>query len=170
MRRLWHALPGGSPHTIVSQMYNLLKFLHVLSIVAWVGGLFFAVGLLYPALRPLAEQERVASLARVMQRFLPAVAIAALLALLSGLGMIGMVSFHADGGFRMPLAWTLMSTLGLVMMALLVYQYFGLFDRLEQRAAAGDWAAAASVLARLRTGLAITLALGVATVAVVFLA
>ena len=81
--------------------------------------------------------------------------------LTSGLGMIGAVSMGSGGAFSMPLQWTIMATLGLVMMAIFAYIYFALLDRLERAVAASDWSAGGQALARMRTWVGINLLIGV---------
>ena len=97
-------------------IYNALKLAHVLSIIVWIGGMVFAHFFLRPAAQQLEPPQRVPLLHGVLQRFLGAVAIAIVVVLTSGLGMIGAVSMGSGGAFSMPLKWTIMATLGLVMM------------------------------------------------------
>ena len=66
----------------------------------------------------------------------------------------------------MPMAWTVMATLGLVMVAIFGHIRFVLFQRLRRAVAATDWPAGGKALAGIRTWVGINLALGVLTVAV----
>ena len=92
------------------------------------------------------------------------VAIAIVVVLTSGLGMIGAVSMGSGGAFSMPLKWTIMATLGLVMMAIFAYIYFALLDRLEQAVTASDWSAGGLALARIRSWVGVNLVIGVVIV------
>lgn len=150
-------------------LYNALKLAHVLSIIVWVGGMVFAHFFLRPAAQTLEPPQRVRLMHGVLQRFLGAVAAAIVVVLTSGLGMIGAVSMGAGGAFSMPLDWTIMATLGLVMMGIFVYIYFALFGRLEQAVAASDWAAGGRALGRIRTWVGVNLLIGVTIVALTLL-
>ncbi|MBS0508886.1 MAG: hypothetical protein JSR53_16035, partial [Proteobacteria bacterium] len=70
-------------------IYNALKLAHVLSIIVWLGGMVFAHFFLRPAAQALAPAQRIPLMHGVLQRFLGAVAIAIVVVLTSGLGMIG---------------------------------------------------------------------------------
>ena len=99
--------------------------------------------------------------------------VAIVLVLGTGLWMIGNVAKHtvqSGGSFAMPLSWTVMATLGLVMMAIFGHIRFALFKRLQRAVAATDWAAGGKALASIRSLVALNLGLGVLTVAVALLA
>ena len=94
---------------------------------------------------------------------------AVVLVLASGLWMIGQSAREAvqsGGRFAMPMAWTVMATLGLVMVAIFGHIRFVLFQRLQRAVAATDWPAGGKALAGIRTWVGVNLALGVLTVAV----
>ena len=150
-------------------LYNLLKLVHLLSIIVWIGGMVFAHFVLRPAAQALDAPQRVRLMHDVLQRFFAAVTVAIVLVLGSGLWMIGRVAKQAvqsGGSFAMPLSWTLMATLGLVMMAIFGHIRFALFKRLQRATAASDWPAAGKALGSIRTAVAVNLALGVLTVVV----
>ena len=154
-------------------LYASLKLIHLLSIIVWVGGMVFAHFFLRPALQPLEPAVRVRLMADVLRRFFNAVGVAVLLVLGTGLWMIGNVAKHtvqSGGSFAMPLSWTIMATLGLVMMAIFGHIRFALFKRLQRAVAATDWAAGGKALASIRSLVAVNLGLGVLTVAVALLA
>lgn len=154
-------------------LYASLKLIHLLSIIVWVGGMVFAHFFLRPALQPLEPAVRVRLMADVLRRFFNAVGVAVLLVLGTGLWMIGNVAKHtvqSGGSFAMPLSWTVMATLGLVMMAIFGHIRFALFKRLQRAVAATDWAAGGKALASIRSLVALNLGLGVLTVAVALLA
>lgn len=111
----------------------------------------FAHFFLRPAVQMLEPPQRVPLVHGVLQRFLGAVAIAIVIVLTSGLGMIGAVSIGAGGAFSMPLDWTIMATLGIVMKGIFAYIYFALLSRLEYAMAASDWSAGGQALASIRT-------------------
>ncbi|RZJ13535.1 MAG: hypothetical protein EON50_08925 [Acidovorax sp.] len=153
-------------------LYNALKLAHLLSLIVWIGGMVFAHFFLRPAAQSLEPPQRIRLMHDVLQRFLAAVAVAVVVVLASGLWMIGRVAkqaVQAGGSFAMPLDWTLMATLGLVMMAIFGHIRFALFKRLQRAVAASDWPAGGQALAAIRTWVAVNLALGVATIAATLL-
>ena len=148
-------------------LYNALKLVHVLSIIVWVGGMVFAHFFLRPAAQSLEPPQRVRLMHDVLNRFFAAVTAAVVLVLGSGLWMIGRAAKQAvqtGGVFSMPLDWTIMATLGLVMMAIFAYIYFALLDRLEQAVTASDWSAGGLALARIRSWVGVNLVIGVVIV------
>ena len=154
-------------------LYAGLKLIHLLSIIVWVGGMVFAHFFLRPALQPLEPAVRVRLMAEVLQRFFNAVSVAIVLVLVTGLWMIGNVAKHtvqSGGSFAMPLSWTVMATLGLVMMALFGHIRFALFKRLQRAVAATDWAAGGKALASIRSLVGVNLVLGLLIVVVLLLA
>ena len=153
-------------------LYNALLLVHVLSIIVWIGGMVFAHFFLRPAALSLEPPQRVRLMHDVLQRFFAAVSVAVVVVLGSGLWMIGRVArqaAQAGGSFAMPLDWTIMATLGLVMMALFGHIRFALFKRLQRAVAASDWATGGQALGSIRTLVGVNLALGVLIVAVTLL-
>ena len=152
--------------------YAVLKLLHVLSIVFWVGGMAFAHVCLRPSVTMLQPPERLRLLHAVMQRFFRGVLVAALLALATGLWMIGRVakeSVQAGVDFAMPLDWTIMATLGIVMIAIFGHIRFALFKRMSRAVAASDWPAAGAAMASIRLWVLVNLVIGVLVIAIALL-
>lgn len=148
-------------------LYNLLKLLHLLSLIVWIGGMAFAHFFLRPAVQPLEPPLRLRLMHDVLQRFLAAVSVAVVAVLASGLWMIGRVAKQAvqsGGTFAMPLDWIVMATLGLVMMAIFGHIRFALFKRLQRAVLASDWPAGGVAMASIRRWVGVNLALGVAIV------
>ncbi len=153
-------------------LYALLKTLHVLATVLWVGGMMFAHFFLRPALAQLEPPQRLRLIHEVLRRFFAAVGAAALLTLVTGLWMIGRVAKQAvqsGGSFAMPLDWTLMAVLGVLMVAIFGHIRFVLFKRFAVAVTALDWPAGGAALARLRTWVSVNLALGVTVIVVALL-
>ncbi len=153
-------------------LYALLKTVHVLSIILWLGGMIFAQFFLRPALATLAPPERLQLAHAVLGRFFAAVLWAASLTLISGVWMIGRVakaSVQSGGSFSMPLTWTVMASLGVLMVALFGHIRFALYPRFGAAVAAADWAQAADRLARLRQWVWVNLVLGLAIIGVLYL-
>ncbi|HSX94812.1 MAG TPA: CopD family protein [Hydrogenophaga sp.] len=153
-------------------IYAVLKLLHVLAIVFWVGGMAFAHLCLRPSVTMLEPPERLRLLHAVMKRFFRGVLVAALLALATGLWMIGRVakeSVQAGLNFAMPLDWTVMATLGIVMIAIFGHIRFALFKRMSRAVAASDWPAAGAAMASIRLWVLVNLVIGVLVIAIALL-
>ena len=153
-------------------LYALLKTVHVLSIILWLGGMIFAHFFLRPALATLAPPERLQLANAVLGRFFAAVLWAASLTLVSGVWMIGRVakaSVQSGGSFSMPLTWTVMASLGLLMVALFGHIRFALYPRFGAAVAAADWTQATDRLARLRHWVGVNLVLGLCIIGVLYL-
>ena len=153
-------------------LYATLKLLHILAIVVWIGGMVFAQFFLRPAAMQLEPPQRIRLMHSALQRFFAAVLVAIGVVLASGLWMIGRVAketVQAGLGFNMPLDWTLMATLGLVMMGIFGHIRFALFKRLSAAVAASDWPAGGAALASIRTWVGVNLAIGVVIIVVTLL-
>lgn len=153
-------------------LYALLKLIHILSIVVWVGGMVFAHFFLRPAAMQLPPPQRLPLMHEVLRRFFAAVSAAVVLVLATGLWMIGRMAremVQAGLTFAMPLDWTLMATLGLVMMAIFGHIRFALFKRLSRAVAAQDWPAGGAALASIRGWVGVNLVIGVAIIALTLL-
>lgn len=153
-------------------IFTVLKLVHVLAVVLWVGGMAFAHFFLRPAAQTLEPPVRLRLLHAVMKRFFSAVLVAALVVLISGLWMIGnaaKTSVQAGLGFNMPLDWTLMATLGIVMILIFGHIRFALFKRLTRAVQASDWAAGGAAMASIRTWVFVNLCIGIAIIGVTLL-
>lgn len=153
-------------------LYAILKTLHLLSVIVWIGGMVFAHFFLRPALASFEPALRVRVMHVVLARFFAAVLVAASVALVTGGWMIGRVAKQAvqsGAHFTMPLEWMLMAALGVVMMLIFGYIRFALFGRLGRAVGAADWPLAALVLARIRFWVVVNLTIGVLIVLVTLL-
>lgn len=153
-------------------LYAILKTLHVLAIVVWVGGMVFAHFFLRPAVARLEPPVRLRLMHDVLGRFFRVVLVASLLTLASGVWMLGRVArqvVQSGGSFQMPLAWTVMAVLGVAMVAIFLHIRFALYRRLERAVAAQQWAAGGQALAQIRQWVAVNLGLGTAVLLVTLL-
>ena len=133
--------------------YAILRSIHLLGVIAWVGGMFFVISSLRPAAAALEPPQRVVLMRAALGRFLDVAGIAALLVLASGAWMIGTTtrtSVKAGIGVTMPIDSLVMAALGLVMIAVYVWIRLGPWKRLRRAADAQAWADAAAALARIR--------------------
>ena len=145
-------------------IYASLKTVHVLSIVLWIGGMAFAHFFLRPAVAQLEASVRLRLMHDVLGRFFKAVLVVSLLTLVSGVWMLGRVAkqvVQSGGSFEMPLAWTIMAVLGVVMVAIFMHIRFVLFKRLGQAVAASDWGAGGAAMAQIRRWVAFNLGTGI---------
>ena len=150
-------------------IYATLKTIHVLSIIVWVGGMTFAHFFLRPAVAQLEPAVRLRLMHDVLGRFFKAVLVASLVVLASGLWMLGRVAkqvVQSGGSFDMPLAWTVMTVLGVAMVAIFMHIRFALYKRLSRAVAASEWSVGQSALADIRRWVAVNLGLGVLVVVV----
>jgi len=152
--------------------YATLKLLHILSIVVWIGGMVFAHFFLRPAALQLPPPQRVPLMHALLQRFFSAVLVSIAVVLATGVWMIGRVAketVQAGLPFNMPLNWTVMATLGIVMMVSFGHIRFALFKRLSKAVAAQDWPAGGAALASIRTWVSVNLVIGVAIIVITLL-
>ncbi len=153
-------------------LYLSLKTLHLLAIIVWIGGMVFAHFFLRPALPAFEPAVRVRLMHAVLGRFFSAVLASMAITLVTGVWMIGNLAkqvVQAGGNFNMPLEWTLMATLGIVMMLIFGHIRFALYKRLGRAVQAADWPAGAAALAQIRTSVLVNLVLGVLIVVITLL-
>ncbi len=145
-------------------MAQAVAFLHVLSVVIWVGGMFFA----HQCLRPIAASQleppvRLTLWVGVFGRFFPWVWGAVGTILASGLFLI----FAVFGGFEGSALYIhLMFGLGLVMMAIFMHVFFSPYRKLKTAVAEQNWPAGGQQLARIRHLVGINTLIGIATIAI----
>ena len=151
-------------------LYASLKALHLLAVVAWVGGMAFTLFCLRPAAAVLEPPARVTLMHAALRRFIALVAVAATLALLSGAALVGIAwsaSSRASLPFNMPLDWYVMIGLFFVMLAVVLHVRAVPFARLERAVADRRWADGAAALAAIRAEVTINLVFGVFIVVLV---
>ncbi len=150
-------------------IYAVLKALHLLGIVAWVGGMFFVLACLRPALADVEPPLRIRVMHAVARRFFNVVAVAVLVVLVSGVALIAIASsssVRAGIGFNMPVDWYVMATLGVVMMLVFGHIRFALFPRLTRAVDAENWPAGGVALTAVRSALVFNLVLAVVIIVV----
>jgi uncharacterized membrane protein len=138
--------------------------LHLLAVVVWVGGMFFA----YMALRPVATALlepplRMPLWVQTFARFFPWVWAAVILLPATGYWMI----LNVFGGFKSTALYIhLMQGLGWVMIAIFLHVYFAPFQRLKRAVAAQDWPAAGKALGQIRQLIGLNLIIGLTTIVI----
>lgn len=149
--------------------YATLKTIHLLSVIVWIGGMVFAQFFLRPAVARLEAPERVRLMHDVLGRFFNAVLVVAVLALGSGVWMMGRIAkqtVQAGVKVNMPLEWMVMAVLGVVMLAIFGHIRFVLYKRLTGAVTAAAWPAGSAALASIRTWVMVNLSIGLVIVAV----
>ncbi len=138
--------------------------LHLLAIVIWVGGMFFAHQVLRPvAVAQFEPPQRLPLWNGVFSRFFPWVWAAIIVILATGFWMI----FGYYGGFaKVPPYVHTMLALGIVMMLIFGHVFFGLYLKLKRAVAAQDWPTAGEKLNKIRLLVGINTVLGLITIAV----
>lgn len=140
----------------------LFQLLHLLAVLVWVGGMFFAYMVLRPsAADALQPPERLRLWSKVFARFFNWVWIAVFVLLTSGSYMI----YQLGGFVSMPHYVHLMLLLGLVMMAIFAYVFFSCYVRFGLLVEAKEWPKAGEVLATIRKLVGLNLTIGLITVA-----
>jgi uncharacterized membrane protein len=137
-------------------------FLHLISVVVWVGGMFFA----YLALRPVAASvleppQRLTLWAGVFDKFFPWVWLSVALILGSGLYMIDLMAW-----FEAPYFVLVMFASGVVMMLIFAHVFFAPYKRLKRAVANQDWKTGGTALGQIRMMIGINLGIGLLTITV----
>jgi uncharacterized membrane protein len=139
-------------------MIALLLFVHILSAVVWVGGMFFAHQMVRPSVGPLDPPVRLALWRRIFARFFPWVWAAIALLLASGLAMqgLGINGLHVE----------IMEGLGVIMMLAFGHLYFAPWQRFRRAVDGSEFPVAAAQLNQIRRIVEFNLALGLVVVVV----
>jgi uncharacterized membrane protein len=138
--------------TYLVLLRNIFLAVHFLAAVVWVGGMFYTVVVLRPALNVLDASPRLQLHMLTLKKFFFVVWHAMPLVLLTGWAMI----FSAWGGFAMlPLSINVMQGIALLMALIFIYTFFGPWQRLRRAIRPGP-----ELIARIRLMVTINLALG----------
>lgn len=146
----------------LAQFKYLAILLHVLSVVIWVGGMFFA----YVVLRPVAATtmeppQRLTLWVNIFQRFFPLVWAAVIALPVTGVWLIYAIWQSAAG---MPVYVHLMTGLAVIMILIYMHVYFAPFKRLKNAVAIQDWPEGGRRLGQLRKLIGINLTIGLINV------
>lgn len=138
--------------------------LHLLAVVVWVGGMFFA----WMCLRPVAASQleppaRLRLWVGVFERFFPWVWAAVPLILGTGLWLI---KARFGGVGDAPSFVHIMYALGVVMMLIFMHVFFAPYRRLRSAVATENWPEGGRNLGMIRKLVGINLLIGVITIAV----
>lgn len=138
--------------------------LHILAVVLWVGGMFFA----YMALRPVAAEQleppvRLTLWVGVFGKFFPWVWASIIAILVTGYWII----FSVLGGFaNIGMYIHLMMGTGIVMMLIFFHVFFAPYKRLKAAVASQDWPAGGKALGQIRILVGTNTIIGLLTIAI----
>src|ERR1700733_503113 len=138
-------------------LYVVLKVLHLLFAVLWVGGMFFAYFVLRPSLVAIDPPQRMLLHTRVFRRFFLLVWHAMPIMLISGFGML----FLIGGLNQFPWPIHAMAALGVIMSAVFLAIVFGPYRKFRRTT---DRTRMASSLENIRRLIGLNLILGLLTV------
>ncbi|MDP2135366.1 MAG: hypothetical protein Q8J99_17320 [Sulfuritalea sp.] len=142
-------------------MNRILLLLHILAVVVWIGGMFFAHFCLRPAAaEQLPPAQRLPLLVGVLGRFFTAVSVA--LVVLWGSGTI----LFANPGPLAPTNWFAMTGVAGAMTVLFLVIMFRFFPGMKRAVIAQDWQAAGAAMDTIRVLVLINLLLGFLTIAI----
>lgn len=142
----------------------LFKLMHLLSVLIWVGGMFFAYVVLRPAaLEVLEAPQRLRLWDAVLRRFFNWVWVAMGVSLVSGLYMI----YLYGGVTHVPHYVHFMLVSGVAMMTIFGYVFFVCYVPLSLYVAKQHWMEAGEQLVWIRRLVGLNLVLGLLTVCVV---
>jgi uncharacterized membrane protein len=138
-------------------------WLHLLGVVVWIGGMFFAYMVLRPAAIKLLDPPlRLPLWSQVLTHFFMWVWFCVLLILLSGVIMV-----LALGGFGSAARHVqIMMAMGVLMMLIFGHVFFSPFKRLRHFVALKDWPQAGKALNQVRGLVGLNLLLGLITITV----
>lgn len=144
-------------------VFALLKALHLLCAVLWVGGMFFAYVVLRPSLVAIEAPQRMLLHTQVFRRFFLVVWHAMPLIIVTGFVMLGFVGGMASA----PWPVHAMLALGLVMAAVFLAIFFGPYRQFRRTT---DRTRMATSLDSIRKLIGVNLILGLVTVVIAALA
>ena len=151
-------------YTIMDIPMTLLIALtfHLLGIIVWVGGMFFAYMALRPAaVKTLEPAQRLPLWTETFKRFFPWV----WASIISIVGSGYYIIFGLIGGMAQSAVYIhVMQMLGIIMVLIFLHVFFAPYNRLKKAVAAEDWPTGAKALNQIRLLIGINLALGILTV------
>jgi len=139
-------------------LLTALLAVHILSAVVWVGGMFYALVVLRPALAVLDAAPRLQVHMLTLKQFFLVVWHAMPLMLLTGWGMVGVAGWDMA---HLPWYVNAMQGLALLMAAIFLYTFFAPFRRLRRAIRPGP-----EILGRIRLLITVNLLLGLAVIVI----
>lgn len=145
-------------------MYEIVKLLHLIAGVLWLGGMSFMLVALRPAaMAQMDPQPRARLMSAVWGRFFPVVLGAIVVLFTTGTNLYT-TAFRAakaaTGSGSVPLGWNLMLAGGLAMMLIFGHIFFAGFRKFKRALAQEDWSAAGVAAARIHRLMVVNFVLG----------
>ncbi len=140
-------------------VYAVLKALHLLCAVLWVGGMFFAYVVLRPSLSAIETSQRMLLHTQVFRKFFLVIWHVMPLIIITGFAMLGFIGGLADARWQIHT----MLGLGLLMAAVFLAIFFGPYRQFRRTT---DRNRMASSLDNIRKLIGVNLILGLLTVIV----
>lgn len=145
-------------------MRDALVLIHLLAVIVWVGGMFFAHFCLRPvAAAQLPPPQRLPLMQAVLGRFFAIVGVAVAVLWISGSVRL------AQTGAGSPWNWHAMTALGLAMSVIFGLIALRFYPRLRAAVAVQDWPAGAQALNAIRALVLTNLILGAVAIALAVL-
>ena len=145
---------------------EVLKVLHLLGVVVWIGGMFFVYMILRPVVnRQLQLPELFKFWKSVFDSFFHWVWLSITIILASGFHMIA----EMGGLGKLPFNVYLMVALGVMMMLIFLYVFFSPYRKFKRFVATGEWQSAGIVFIQIRVLNGLNLIIGLVTIAIAVL-
>ena len=152
-------------------MYDLVKLIHLIASILWMGGMAFMLMALRPAALAIMDpQPRARLMVEVWQRFF-LIVIVAIVALFTTGTNLYTTAFRAakaaNGSGSLPLGWSLMLVIGIAMMLIFGHIYFAGFRKFKRAVAAAEFPVAAEAAAQVQMLVVTNFVLGWVAIAAV---
>ncbi len=152
-------------------MNELAKLAHLVAGIVWMGGMTFMLLALRPAaVAALEPQPRARLMLQVWRRFFAVVLVAIVVLLATGTHMytaLFKANKAAGGVGGVPLGWTMMMGIGLLMMLIFGHIYAAGFGKFKRALAAEAWPAVAAASSQIQTMMLTNFILGWLAIAAV---
>ena len=145
-------------------MYEIVKLLHLIAGIVWLGGMTFMLVALRPAVMAQMEpQPRARLMAMVWGRFFPLVLGAIVVLFTTGTNLYT-TTFRsikaATGAGSVPFGWNLMLVAGLAMMLIFCHIFFAGYRKFKRALARDEWAVVATASTQVHRLMVVNFALG----------
>lgn len=152
-------------------MIDIVKLIHLVAAILWMGGMAFMLVALRPAaIALLAPPQRLELMGAVWKRFFTVVIVSIVALFATGTNLYT-TTFRAikaaSGQGSVPLGWNLMLVLGLVMMLVFGHIYFAGYAKFKRAAAVQDWPLAGKAAAQIHVLMVTNFVLGWLAIAAV---
>lgn len=152
-------------------MYDIVKLLHLVAAIVWMGGMAFMLLALRPAAMAVLDgPTRLRLMGAVWQRFFIAIALSIVVLFTTGTNLYTTMfraAKAAAGTGSVPLGWNIMLALGLLMMLIFGHIFFAGYAKFKRANAAGDSALAGKMAAQVHALMLTNFVLGWLAIAAV---